>query len=42
MTTQKYEMFSVYLPRRCVFREGMDEEIDVEYLTVLREIVADL
>ena len=31
---KKYEMFSVYLLNRCVFREDENEERDVEYLTV--------
>ena len=29
---KKYEMFSVYLLNSCVFREGLNEEIGVEYL----------
>ena len=32
--TKKYEMSSVYLLKRCVFREDLNKEIDVEYLTV--------
>ena len=29
-----YEMFSVYLLKRSVFRENLNEQINVEYVTV--------
>ena len=32
--TEKYKMFSVYSLNRCVFREDLNEEMDVECLTV--------
>ena len=33
-TTQKCGLFSVYIPNRCVFREDLNEETDVECLTI--------